>query len=56
MKVTKEKKKNVSRSKLFEDIDIVEIDPLSRQDYQITEEQLNDRIKVILLEIKNKYS
>ena len=42
-------------SKLFEDIDIVETDLLFRQDYQITEEQLKERIKVILLEMKNKY-
>ena len=42
-------------SKLFEDIDIVETDPLFRQDYQITEEELMERIRIILLEMKNKY-
>ena len=42
-------------SKLFEHIDIVETDLLFGQDYQITEEQLKERIKVILLEMKNKY-
>jgi len=42
-------------SRLFEDIEIVQSDPLFKEDYEITEEQLKERIKVILLEIKNKY-
>ena len=42
-------------SKLFTDIDIVESNPIFKEDYQITEEELKERIKLILLEMKNKY-
>ena len=42
-------------SKLFTDIDIVETNPLFREDYQISKEELKDYIKIILLEMKNKY-
>ena len=42
-------------SKLFTDIDIVETNPLFREDYQISKEELKDHIKIILLEMKNKY-
>lgn len=40
-------------SELFEYIDIVEIDPTFRQDYEITEKELKDRIKIILSKMKN---
>ena len=40
-------------SKLFEYIDIVEIDQNFKQDYEITEKELKDRIKIILSKMKN---
>jgi len=40
-------------SELFEYIDIVEIDPTFRQDYEITEKELKDRIKIIVSKMKN---
>ena len=40
-------------AELFEYIDIVEIDSTFRQDYEITERELKDRIKIILSKMKN---
>ena len=40
-------------SELFEYIDIVEIDSTFKQDYEITEKELKDRIKIILSKMKN---
>ena len=42
-------------SKLFEYLDIVETDIFLNQHYQINEEQFKEHIKIILLEMKNKY-
>lgn len=41
-------------SKIIKDMDIVETNSFL-EDYQITEKELKDRIKIILLEMKNKY-
>ena len=42
-------------SKIMTDLDIVETNSFL-EDYQITETEFKDRIKLILLEMKNKYS
>ena len=42
-------------SKLFTDLDICELDPLLRDDYEINEDELKARTKKILLEIKEQY-
>lgn len=40
-------------SRLFEYIDIVEVDKNLRQNYEITEKELKDQIKIILSKMKN---
>lgn len=42
-------------SKLFEYLDIVETDTSLNQHYQINEEQFKEYVKIILLEMENKY-
>ena len=40
---------------LFIDLESFQPDPLFREDYEISEEELRDRVKKTLLEIKNHY-
>ncbi len=42
-------------SKLFTDCDVFEPDPLLREDYEISEEELRNCVKKTLLEIKDRY-
>lgn len=43
-------------SKLFTDLDVCELDPLFREDYEIDEDELRKCVKETLLEIKDRYA
>ena len=42
-------------SELFLDCELIEADPLLREDYEISEEELRNCVKKTLLEIKDRY-